>query len=270
MISKMNTIKAKKSNQLIVLNPEDVFRFSCHPGLDCFTRCCRNITIFLTPYDTLRLKNALGVSSSDFLAQHTVTLLGDAGLPVIVLKMQDDPEKQCPFVGPGGCSVYADRPWACRIFPLQPESTRATEKSGKAYYSVMDIPYCLGLSETKQTVLKDWIEAQGVRPYLEMESLFKKISGHELLKNAEISNQQIRDMYYMACYDLDRFRRFVLESSFLNRFEVEPQVVEDIRTDDQALYRFSMRWLEYGLLAQQILKIKPEVAAHRKEELGLE
>jgi hypothetical protein len=75
---------------LTVLSPEDGFRFVCRPGLECFTRCCRDITIFLTPYDILRMKNALHMSSGDFLARHTVTMIGDNGLPVVVLKMQDD------------------------------------------------------------------------------------------------------------------------------------------------------------------------------------
>jgi hypothetical protein len=74
----------------------------------------------------------------------------------------------------------------------------------------------------------------------------------------------------MACYDLDRFRRFVLESSFLERFEINPDEVELIKTDDVTLYRFALKWLEYGLLAQQVLKVKPDVMAAKKQELGIE
>ena len=109
--------------------------------MGCFTRCCRDITIFLTPYDVLRMKNALQLLSGDFLARYTATLIGDVGLPVVVLKMQEDDEKSCPFVTRSGCGIYEDRPWACRIYPLQPESTKITEKAGKAYYSVMDVPF---------------------------------------------------------------------------------------------------------------------------------
>lgn len=72
-------------------------------------------------------------------------------------------------------------------------------------------------------------------------------------------------MYYMACYDLDRFRRFVMESTFLKRFEVEPDVVEKIKHNDVELYHFAMRWLEYGLLGQGVLKIKPEIIKAKKE-----
>ena len=263
-----NTPPAVKRG-LSVLSPEDVFRFSCHRGLDCFTRCCRDITIFLTPYDIIRMKSALQLYSGDFLARYTVTMIGDSGLPVVVLKMQPDDEKSCPFVNSNGCQVYSDRPWSCRIYPLQPESTKITEKAGKAYYSVIDIAFCRGLEADRAVTLSEWIEEQEIPIYLEMEAPFKKITTNEGLAKTTITNKKIQEMFYMACYDLDRFRRFVLESTFLERFEIEPQLVEIVKTDDPALYQLALNWIEYGLLAQHALKVKPGVLAAGKLELGI-
>lgn len=264
-----NSAPAVKSG-LSVLSPEDVLRFSCHPGFDCYTRCCRNVTIFLTPYDIIRMKNALQLSSGDFLSRHTVTVIGDVGLPVVVLKMRPDDKKSCPFVDTDGCRIYADRPWACRIYPLQPESTAITEKAGKVYYSVMDVSFCRGLEVERALTLAEWIEDQGISVYLEMEAPFKKLITNERLVQTTITNKKVQEMVYMACYDLDRFRRFVLESTFLDRFEIEPQTVEMVKTDDPALYRLALKWLEYGLLAQHALKIKPEVLTAGKQQLGIE
>jgi len=81
--------KQNKKRDLTVLTPKDHFQFECHQSLDCFTRCCRNITIFLTPYDILRMKNALKITSGDFLTSYTDIVVGDAGLAVIVLRMRD-------------------------------------------------------------------------------------------------------------------------------------------------------------------------------------
>ncbi len=259
----------KKKKGLTVLSPEDVFRFDCRRGMDCFTRCCRDITIFLTPYDTIRMKNALSISSENFLADYTVTMIGDTGLPVVVLKMQDNEEKSCPFVTDRGCSVYPDRPWSCRIYPLQPESTQITEKAGKVYYSVINVPFCLGLEADRSLSLSAWIEKQGITVYHAMESLLKKITANERLTKEKITNQKIREMYYMACYDLDRFRRFVFESKFLETFEVDTETVEKIQHDDVELYKFAMIWLEYGLLGQHALKVKPEVIKAKKQETGI-
>jgi len=267
-MTEKNELKGKKG--LTVLKPEDVFRFNCNENVGCFTRCCRDITIFLTPYDVLRMKNKLHISSEEFLATYTATLIGDTGLPVVALKMLDDKKKSCPFVKSRGCIIYPDRPWACRIYPLQPESTQLTEKAGKTYYSIMDVPFCLGLEADRTLSLSEYIEEQGIPVYMEMEALFKKISTNERLLKEKITNKKIQEMLFMACYDLDRFRRFLLESTFLDLFDIDPQTVDEIKSDDVALYHFSIKWLEYGLLAQDVMKVKPDAIAAKKAELGIE
>jgi Fe-S-cluster containining protein len=261
---------AEEKKGLTVLTPEDGFRFHCHPGRDCFNRCCRNITIFLTPYDIIRMKSAAEMTSSEFLSHYTVTMIGDAGLPVVVLKMQEDEEKTCPFVCGDGCRIYPDRPWACRIYPLKPESTKITEKAGKSYYSVMEVPFCHGFDTDREIAVKEWIQEQGVGPYLEMEAPFKKILADNRLGQTKITNEKIQQMFYLACYDVDRFRRFVFESTFLDRFEIQEDEIEAIGDDDLALYQLALRWIEYGMLAQHVLKVKPEVLAAGKKELGIE
>ncbi|MBE9569552.1 MAG: YkgJ family cysteine cluster protein [Proteobacteria bacterium] len=261
--------KRPKTGGLSVLKPKDKFRFACHHGLDCFTRCCRDISIFLTPYDILRMKNAVKMSSEDFLRAYTATLISDSGLPVVMLKMQDDEEKSCPFVTRQGCTIYPGRPWSCRIYPLQPESTKITEKKGKEYYSVMDVPFCLGLAEDKVSTVAEWMADQGIPVYTEMEKLFKKITMDEFFGKEKITNKKLQEMFYMASYDLDRFRRFVFKSKFLKLFEMDQDMVEKIKDDDVELYKFAMKWLEYGLLGQHVLKVKPDVMEAKKQELAI-
>jgi len=53
------------------LGPESQFKFKCHPGVECFTQCCRDINIILTPYDIILLKKKLKLSSDEFLAIDT-------------------------------------------------------------------------------------------------------------------------------------------------------------------------------------------------------
>ena len=252
------------------LGPEDAFKFSCHPGISCFNQCCGDVNIFLSPYDVLRMKRRLGMKSEEFLEKR-VLLPVHKGMktPVVMLRMKEDEAKSCPFLTEGGCGIYADRPWACRIYPLQPESNPQTEKAGKTYYSIMDVPFCQGLAAERTLSLAHYIEQQCIPVYMAMEALLKRITASERLKNATITNKTIQEMFFMASYDLDRFRRFVLESTFLKRFDVAPQTVAAIKTDDVALYRLAVNWLEYGLLAQQVLKVKPAAMAAKKAELGL-
>ena len=59
-------------------------------------------------------------------------------------------------------------------------------------------------------------------------------------------------MFYMACYDLDRFRRFVFETRFLELFEVDEARVEAMRSDDQELLDFAIQWLRFRLFRRAI------------------
>ncbi|MBI5665153.1 MAG: YkgJ family cysteine cluster protein, partial [Nitrospirae bacterium] len=47
------------------------FKFRCHKGIKCFTHCCSNIEILLTPYDVVRLRKRLGISSGEFLEKYS-------------------------------------------------------------------------------------------------------------------------------------------------------------------------------------------------------
>ena len=76
----------------------DEFRFQCHKGLSCWTHCCHNANIFLTPYDVIRLKKRLSMRSDEFIRGYTsVTVGDDFGLPVVTLRMSGK-DGACPFV----------------------------------------------------------------------------------------------------------------------------------------------------------------------------
>jgi Fe-S-cluster containining protein len=92
------------------LAPDDHFCFQCDRSIECFTRCCNDVTIVLTPYDALRMKRALQMDSSEFLEKFTLSPFAkDQKIPAVVIKM--DPEtKNCPFVSTEGCSIYDNRP----------------------------------------------------------------------------------------------------------------------------------------------------------------
>ncbi len=58
--------------------------FKCHKEVSCFTQCCRGIKITLTPYDIVRMKNRLALSSTEFLAIYTEPhLLEKTDMPVV-------------------------------------------------------------------------------------------------------------------------------------------------------------------------------------------
>jgi hypothetical protein len=62
--------------------------------------------------------------------------------------------------------------------------------------------------------------------------------------------EQTKQMFFMASYNIDTFRKFVFESSFLKRYPVDAQILEKIRSDDVDLLGFGLKWLK-GLLFKE-------------------
>ena len=87
----MDTTGSMANVDPVRLSSDSTFKFKCHPGVKCFTACCRDINIILTPYDIIRLKNRLDLSSEEFLAIYTEPqLLEKTGLPVVMLKFLEE------------------------------------------------------------------------------------------------------------------------------------------------------------------------------------
>ncbi len=247
----------------------DKFKFSCHKGLNCFTQCCADVTIFLTPYDILRMKRRLGISSDEFLASYTfVPFTQQQKLPVVVLKMGDDERRTCPFLAAEGCSIYEDRPWACRMYPLGLASP--SEDAGPAeqrFYFLMQEGNCCGFNEDKEWMVGEWIENQGITLYNEMGELFKDISLHEFFRKDGRLDPEKMEMLYLGCYHLDKFRRFVFESRFLQHFDIDSELIEKIRIDDVELMKFAFQWLKFALFNEPTMRISESVLEAKKQRL---
>ena len=252
------------------LGLEDGFKFSCHPGVSCFNTCCGDVNIALSPYDILRLKNRLGLTAEKFIERYGVRpFTPDQKLPVVLLRMDDHKEgKPCPLVTDKGCSVYEDRPWPCRMYPVGEASARTeNDPDGPEFHFLMSEDPCEGFAEDKDWTIRQWKENQGVGPYDEMGEAFKEINLHPHFRKGGTLNPQQMDMYYTACYNLERFHSFVFESKFLERYDVEPEVVEQIRDDEEALLLFGFRWLKTCLFNEGTIPLKQETIDDYKKKL---
>ncbi|MFC1861494.1 YkgJ family cysteine cluster protein [Chloroflexota bacterium] len=250
------------------LSLDSKFKFSCHKGLPCFNTCCRDVNIFLTPYDVLRMKNALDISSGEFLGKYTIPLtLKEQKLRVVVLKMRDDEDKTCPFVTPEGCKIYQDRPWPCRIYPVGMAS-QITQKGDENFYFIADTKFdCSGFNEDREWTVEEWLSDQGADIYNKRSQAYKEITLHKLFQQGKGIGPSKLQMFYMACYDLDRFRKQLFESNFFNLFDIEEETIKKMETDDEELLDFSARWLRFSLFGENTVKVKDEVLARKKKEL---
>lgn len=245
----------------VKLTPESRFKFRCHKGIGCFTKCCSSIEILLTPYDILRLKNRLGISSGEFLTQYTYVEIDEkTSHPFVFLKLNEDSERKCPFVTSDGCTIYTDRPANCRYYPVgQASLKKMDEKTSTAvteeFYFFIKEPHCLGFNEDVEWTIKEWRDDQGVDVYDDMNRGWKDVLFRRNLPGHSLDDKK-QKAFYMACYDIDRFRRFVFESKFLTLFDIDEKTVEKIRNDEIELMKFGYEYTKYILMMEETLKPK--------------
>ncbi len=238
---------------------DDSFTFRCEKTMECFNSCCRDVTIVLTPYDIIRMKHFLQLDSAEFLKQYTMSPFAkDQKIPAVILKMHPE-TKKCPFVTEEGCSIYANRPWACRMYPLgmaEPDKPTSTDRG---FHFLLREDFCQGHTAGRTVTVRDWIIEQGIEDYDMMGASFKALMLHPFWNEKGFLKPDQIDMYYMACYDLDRFRRFIFETRFLTLFEIDEEKVEVIRKNDFELLDFAMHWLKFSLFHEKTMKIKRSV-----------
>jgi uncharacterized protein len=244
---------------------DDCLTFGCRKDLECFTKCCSDVSIVLTPYDVLRMKKALRLDSSEFLDRYTIlSCTRLQNLPIVLLKMKPD-DKRCPFVTDQGCSIYAHRPWACRMYPLGLAEPEAPNPDEHRFYFVIHEGQCRGHGQGSPCTVRDWVATQGIEAFEMMGASFERLMTHPFWGKGEPLTAEQAGMYVMACFDLDRFRRFVFETRFLELFDVDETRQEVLRTDDDELLDFAMEWLRYSLLKEKTMRLKhgPQAVARR-------
>ncbi|MBW2502057.1 MAG: YkgJ family cysteine cluster protein [Deltaproteobacteria bacterium] len=250
-------------------------KFRCHPGVSCFTECCGNIKIVLTPYDILQMRKRLDMEAAEFLHVYTTpTYLEKTDFPGVAIKLDED--GRCPFIKSKteGCMIYSDRPTACRYYPVGMANFHEgaqEEQSAEEFYFVVKEPHCKGFEEDKTWTIREWRRDQGVdlrdkmnKGWMEL-VMRRKSFGYQ----ATLSEQAKR-MFFMASTDLEQFRSFVFDSSFLKAYEVDPEELDRIREDDEEMLLFSYRVLASMLFGTNDVTVRPDVLKARVEAIKKE
>jgi len=184
--------------------------------------------------------------------------------------MRDNEKKSCHFVGGKGCEVYEDRPWACRMYPLGMASPREGDKDlPEGFYFLLKESVCKGFNEDRKLTVGEWVKDQGITEYNEMGELFKELTLHpHLQKGNDLTPQKI-EMFFLVCYNIDKFRDFVFGTSFLEKFDVPPETVETIKEDDVELLKFGYLWLRFALFGEKTINVKSDILADKEQELKI-
>lgn len=179
------------------------------------------------------------------------------GFPEIMMKMDMTTDKRCPFVTTTGCSIYEDRPGACRIYPLGRAST-STKVGGahKEFYFVVKEDHCKGFEQVQDWSVAEWLEDQGMVEYNRINDLLMELYVRKArLRTISLTPQHIK-MFVMACYNIEKFREFIFRSPFLVKFDLAPDLVDTLKTSDLSLLEFAFVWLRFALFGEPVIKVR--------------
>jgi Fe-S-cluster containining protein len=241
-------------------------QFRCHKGIDCFNACCKNIDISLTPYDVVRLKKRLGMTSGEFLVKYTFPYeIERDGIAGIKLKPIDD-GTACQFMTDEGCSVYEDRPTSCRYYPVALLSLRRQDEfTDRTAYALVQESHCHGHQEDRTQTVDEYRKEQGVEEYDEYGRgwrqliLKKQSSGPTVGRPSKRSLQ----LFFMACYDVDQFREFVKSPSFEDVYEIDQATKDKLYNDDVELMLFGQRFLAQVMFGDEFIKVRADAYERR-------
>ena len=249
------------------LELEDGLKFRCHRGVSCWNECCSHADVTLAPYDIIRLKQRLGMDSSEFLKKYTVPFQPDAhGVPGLKLRTNDD--GACLYMQEQGCSVYSDRPTACRYYPSGVLSMKALGPTDEMHFLLVREDHCKGHEEEQIQTIAEYRKDQGVEEYDKLNRewyqiiLKKKSTGPTIGKPSEMGLQ----MFFMASYDLDRFHRFVMSDSFIRMYDLTDEEYEKLEKDDIELMKFGFRLMKQVFFGELSIKEREGAWEKRVEE----
>jgi hypothetical protein len=106
------------------------------------------------PHEILGMSRVMGITTTEFLAVYA-----DNGGTTL----RFGADGRCVFVTPSGCKVHPRRPLVCRLYPLG----RATDGTGEERFAMFPRQADCEAEFGTNGTIADFLESQGVGPYLE-------------------------------------------------------------------------------------------------------
>lgn len=239
-----------ETDRLPEIGAGEMIRFDCGPHVPCFNRCCSELTLPLTPYDVARLRRQTGLDSSEFLRLFCLPRpMRESGLPMFLLKMIESPDAPCPFVSPAGCSVYEDRPCACRSYPLGRGTSISREGVAERFFLVRE-EHCQGFGQGPPRSPAQWFREQGLEPYNRFNDEYMRLASMIEAGGSPLA-PGMAAMCLLCLYQMDDFRKFLEKTAIFEKVELSGEkrakIMEDSQAGDEAALDFAFDWLELAI-----------------------
>jgi Fe-S-cluster containining protein len=229
------------------IGADGTFRFDCHPDVPCFNRCCAELTLPLTPYDVLRLRRRIDMSGEDFLRRFTIVRsFPDTGFPLPMLRMLDGPGAPCPFVSPAGCTVYEDRPGACRCYPLGRGAYMGKDGVAERFFLVRE-EHCRGFDKGRERNPAQWFADQQVAVYNAANDRYMRLMAMVRATGKPLE-ARLAAMTVLCLFQLDKFRELIATIRIFTSLEADgprrAAVMNTSLAGDEDALNFALDWME--------------------------
>ena len=139
----------------------------------------------------------------------------------------------------------------------RPPRTRPMGLPRSFFFTVREA-HCRGFEENRRWTVKEWVSDQAIADYNRINDLLMELYVLKSRRPGLQLHSKHMQMFMMALYNLERFRDFVFQSGFLNKFQLEPGLVERLNNDDQALLEFAFKWLKFAFFQEPVMTVKEE------------
>jgi Fe-S-cluster containining protein len=184
MAKELITTRLPSRREPVSYRRDSAFSYTCH----ACCRCCHDKIIQLNPYEVARLAENRGLSTTDFLVRYTEHN-GTA------LKRVE--HGACVFLTPQGCSVHADRPLVCRLYPL---GRRVTAEGTETFHELTPHPQTEGEYGVDGTV-QTYLTAQGAELFIDAVDRYVEVVGRlsawvaRMVQRDPAMNERVQEVF---------------------------------------------------------------------------
>ena len=135
-------------------------------------------------------------------------------------------------------------------------------------YAIVKEDHCRGHAENRRLAIADYRKEQGVEEYDELargwrQLVLKKKSAGPSVGAPSLKSRQL---FFMACYDVDTFHDFVESEAFGKLFKLSADEKAMLMADDVELMQFAFRFLKQVLFGEQSIELDEAAAKARLEK----
>ena len=137
---------------------------------------------------------------------------------------------------------------------------RADENFDTASYALVKENHCKGHLEEREITIRDYRKEQELEDYDEhgrgwRQLILKMKSAGPSIGTLSSKSLQL---FFMACYDLDRFREFVKSEGFSSTFDIDEATRKALYEDDLALLKFGDRFIRQVMFGEETIARKAD------------